>query len=482
MTASFVSSTNHCAECSIAPPFLLDRLIEEGTPEQREAALETLATSTALRTRRAIIGDLIKEPNVDIDATGLIPEPTGLGKRRSVYDAENVVSRSALPGTLKRDEDDPPVDDRAVNEAFDGAGLTYDFYEQVLGRDSIDAKGLEIVSSVHFGLRYENAMWSGGQMLYGDGGGQIFLEGSLTTSLDVIGHELTHGITQFTAGLRYRAQSGALNESFSDVFGSLVKQHAEQQTAAEADWLIGAGILRPEIGQALQIDEVTRRRVEHRSATRPHGRLPRAAPRRQAGERLRRRAHQLGHPEPCVLSRRDGARRSCVGEGGPHLVRDPDRETRPGVAVHRCRECHHRCGRHAVRARRGRAGGGAAGLAGGRRALSTLRPMKLSVVRGGGLAGIVTHTELATGALPPETEHALRARLTQSGLLDIRESASSPDPTPDALQYEITVEDAGTTRRVRLSEDEMPDPVRSFISWLESVPEREERVEAPGSH
>jgi len=106
--------------------------------------------------------------------------------------------------------------------------------------------------------------------------------------------------------------------------------------------------------------------------------------------------------------------------------------------------------------------------------------MKLSVVRGGGLSGIVTRTELATGALPPETERALRARLTQSGLLDLRESASSPDPTPDAFQYEITVEDAGMTRRVRLSEDEMPDPVRSFISWLESVPEREERVEAPG--
>jgi Zn-dependent metalloprotease len=250
MTARAAMPTAHCACCSIAPPFLLARLMEEGNRAQREAALETLATSTALRTRRAIITELVQQIDVDIETTHLLPPPTG--KRRSVYDAEHIVSRAELPGRLVRDEDDSPSDDVAVNEAYDGAGMTYDFYDQALERDSIDAKGLEIVSSVHFGLRYENAMWSGGQMVYGDGGGQIFIEGSLTTSLDVIGHELTHGVTQFSAGLRYRAQPGALNESFSDVFGSLVKQHALQQTAAEADWLIGAGILKPEIGHALR--------------------------------------------------------------------------------------------------------------------------------------------------------------------------------------------------------------------------------------
>jgi Zn-dependent metalloprotease len=240
-----------CACCWIAPPFLLDRLIKEGSPEERDAAEATLVTATALRTRRAIISEIVQEhPEVELAATGLLPQPTG--KRRSVYDAEHEISRALLPGQLKRAEGDPPDSDDAINEAFDGAGLTYDFYEQVFGRDSIDARGLEIVSSVHFGVRHENAMWTGGQMVYGDGGGQIFVEGSFTKAVDVIAHELTHGITQFTAGLRYRSQPGALNESFSDVFGSLVKQHSTQTAAADADWLIGEGMLKPSLGEALR--------------------------------------------------------------------------------------------------------------------------------------------------------------------------------------------------------------------------------------
>ena len=89
-------------------------------------------------------------------------------------------------------------------------------------------------------------------MVYGDGSGRIFVEGGLTRALDVIAHELTHGVTQFTAGLEYHTQSGALNESFSDVFGSLVKQYSRGQTAGEADWLIGEGTLVPALGRALR--------------------------------------------------------------------------------------------------------------------------------------------------------------------------------------------------------------------------------------
>jgi hypothetical protein len=107
--------------------------------------------------------------------------------------------------------------------------------------------------------------------------------------------------------------------------------------------------------------------------------------------------------------------------------------------------------------------------------------MKLSVVRGGGLAGIVTRTELATNVLPPEAERALREQVAQSGLLDLTESASPSEPAADALQYEITLEDQGETQRVRLSEEDLPDSVRSLIAWIDSVPEREERLEPPGS-
>lgn len=88
-------------------------------------------------------------------------------------------------------------------------------------------------------------------MVFGDGDGTIFL--GFTRSVDVIGHELAHGVTQYTAGLNYQGQSGALNESVSDVFGVLVKQRLLGQSAAEADWLIGADLLAPGVqGVALR--------------------------------------------------------------------------------------------------------------------------------------------------------------------------------------------------------------------------------------
>jgi Zn-dependent metalloprotease len=133
-----------------------------------------------------------------------------------------------------------------VNEAYDGAGATYDLFMDAYGRNSIDDQGMTIESSVHYQVGYDNAFWNGRQMVYGDGdedlpqGQRLF--NRFTIAMDVIGHELTHGITQFEAGLLYRGQPGALNESISDVFGSLVNQYALRETAAEADWLIGKGL------------------------------------------------------------------------------------------------------------------------------------------------------------------------------------------------------------------------------------------------
>lgn len=119
------------------------------------------------------------------------------------------------------------------------------FFWKVLGRDSIDNQGFALIGSVHYGQDYENAFWNGAQMVFGDGDGEIFER--FTRSLDVIGHELTHGVIESEAGLVYANQSGALNESISDVFGVLIKQHVLGQTAAEADWLIGADLLTPRI-------------------------------------------------------------------------------------------------------------------------------------------------------------------------------------------------------------------------------------------
>ncbi|MFO0967209.1 MAG: M4 family metallopeptidase [Gemmataceae bacterium] len=150
-----------------------------------------------------------------------------------------------------RKEGGPATSDPAVNEAYDALGATYQLYSEVFERDSIDGHGMPLNAYVHFAQNFNNAFWDGWQMVFGDGDGVIFVR--FTKSIDVIGHELAHGVTESTAGLVYHKQPGALNESFSDVFGSLVKQHHLKQTAAQADWLIGAEIMAPGInGKALR--------------------------------------------------------------------------------------------------------------------------------------------------------------------------------------------------------------------------------------
>lgn len=247
-----MSRSAHTCKCSIAPPDLLARLASEGgsAQEQRDAALRTLASSASMRTRRAMVGRLYRELNLtagQVMGFGVTTER----RRQTVYDNQNN-GRVFLPGVRSRGWGDPPVQDAAVNQAYDGSAATYDFYSDVLGRDSVDGAGMELVSTVHYGVGFDNALWDGAQMIYGDGSGHIFQVGALTRSLDVIAHELTHGVTEFTAGLIYSKQSGALNESMSDVFGSLVKQYSLNQTADQADWLIGEGTLVPQLGRALR--------------------------------------------------------------------------------------------------------------------------------------------------------------------------------------------------------------------------------------
>jgi Zn-dependent metalloprotease len=214
-----------CSICCILPPHIVENVVRNGNEDTRNWAFQTLRTSEQLRGKREAIGAFN------------FSTPAGV-KRRTIYDAKN---REELPGTYVRGESDPPSTDVAVNEAFDGSGATYDFFHQLFQRNSIDNRGMRLDSTVHFDRQYDNAFWDGNQMVYGDGDGQLF--NRFTISLDVIAHELTHGITQYEAALAYRGQSGALNESFSDVFGVLVKQWSKKQTVEQADWLIGQGLL-----------------------------------------------------------------------------------------------------------------------------------------------------------------------------------------------------------------------------------------------
>ena len=219
------------AHCCIIPPFILRAIILHGDKRQQAAAWATLTDSEQFRGERRILTALAPLAST---ATGM--------KRRTIYDALHGYS---LPGRLVRGEKDPKSKDIAVNEAYNGSGATYDFFFRVFGRSSIDGRGFRLDSTVHYGRNYDNAFWNGQQMVYGDGDGEVFRR--FTAALDVISHELVHGLTQYEANLDYRGQSGALNESFSDVFGSLVKQYKRKQTVEEADWLIGEGLFMPGI-------------------------------------------------------------------------------------------------------------------------------------------------------------------------------------------------------------------------------------------
>ncbi len=136
------------------------------------------------------------------------------GKERILYDAKN---GSSLPGTVVRKEGEPPTADVAVNEAYDGSGYTYDLYNNVYQRNSIDGNGMRLdfncslssgATTMHFGMVSKWSMVMAMKICLPSE--RIF--NRFTIAVDVMGHELTHGVTQFEAKLTYSQQPGALNE------------------------------------------------------------------------------------------------------------------------------------------------------------------------------------------------------------------------------------------------------------------------------
>jgi hypothetical protein len=168
------------------------------------------------------------------------------GLKRLIYTAEN---SSNLPGKLIRKEGSAPLGDPAVDEVYDALGITYEFFHTEFGRDSIDDRGMPLEAIVHYGVDYDNAFWNGRQMIFGDGDRKLF---NRFTGLDMVAKQFGNGVVQATAKLAYYGQSGSLSNAIAMVFASLVKQYALHQTASQADWLIGEGLLAPGIkGRAL---------------------------------------------------------------------------------------------------------------------------------------------------------------------------------------------------------------------------------------
>src|SRR5260370_7203625 len=201
----------HHSLCGVIPPHILSR-VADAADEARHDARATLEQMRELAYARTMT--LVNR--------SAVPSPKAVPsrKRRNVYDAQ---FRTKLPGKLVMSEHKARGKDVEVNEAYDGSGATYDFYARVFGRDSIDNRGMRIDSSVHYSRRFDNAMWDGKQMVYGDGDGPIF--NRFTVAKDVIGHELTHAVTQYTAGLASSRPTAPLNQHLSHALGPIIQQH-----------------------------------------------------------------------------------------------------------------------------------------------------------------------------------------------------------------------------------------------------------------
>lgn len=153
-------------------------------------------------------------------------------KNRATY---TLAGGTVLPGTLSRSEGQAAGGDATLNQAHDNAGLVWDYYNARHARDSFDGAGAQIKSSVHYSTNYVNAFWNGTQMVYGDGDG---VNSSALTVLDVVGHEITHAVTERSSNLVYANESGALNEAMSDIFGAAIEAYRDGSVNANT-WKVG---------------------------------------------------------------------------------------------------------------------------------------------------------------------------------------------------------------------------------------------------
>ncbi|MCX7570658.1 M4 family metallopeptidase [Tumebacillus sp. DT12] len=199
--------------------------------------LNKMEHAAAVGTGKGVLGDT-KSVNTDSYTGGfylqdVTKQMNATGGKIITYTAKN---GTTLPGTLLSDTDNNWNDPAAI-DAHAYSGAVYDYYLSKHGRNSFDGAGASIKATVHYSSNYNNAFWNGTQMVYGDGDGSTFV--ALSGSLDVVGHEITHAVTERTADLVYSYQSGALNESWSDVFGNLIENKSDNT------WLVGEDIYTP---------------------------------------------------------------------------------------------------------------------------------------------------------------------------------------------------------------------------------------------
>jgi Zn-dependent metalloprotease len=220
-------------QCFIIPEDVLKRFANDKSLSiaQRKSFADAAQFERKWRQLRTTYGKLSAAANSMLASRAQSASPPTI----TVYNCNH---GTALPGIPV-----PYPGGATAKRVFVETKAVADFYQKVFGRNSVDNAGKTLMSSIHFSENYNNAFWNGNQMTYGDGDGDIFVD--FTKSNDVIGHELTHGVTQFSAQFAYSNEAGGLNESMSDVFGSMFRQWRGKQSADKADWLIGKDIMGP---------------------------------------------------------------------------------------------------------------------------------------------------------------------------------------------------------------------------------------------
>ncbi len=224
----------HC----IIPPYMLTRLMESDNKKVADMAINTNFRNYRFRNDRIFFH---KASLYEKTILGQISKQTGKQiMQMEVYDCKQ---KTDLAGAilLWDSKKNQKITSVAGKNVIKGGKASWDFYWQLFGRNSIDNNGMLIRQYVHYDRGMDNAYWDGRRMVYGDGDGIVFT--SFTSDIDVIGHELTHGVTEHEANLDYEKQAGAMNESFSDIFGIMIKQRFNNQDAKKANWLIGEKVM-----------------------------------------------------------------------------------------------------------------------------------------------------------------------------------------------------------------------------------------------
>jgi Zn-dependent metalloprotease len=231
-------SNGRACACFIIPSKVLERFSHDKklSAEERKAFADATRFEKEWRKVRAVRMKLTLAAQAILPSAlpAAPPGPPAI----TVFDCRQ---GTTLPGTAVSNPGSSS--DGTAKRAYVETKAVADFFKTLFDRNSIDGAGMAMISSIHYSVNYNNAFWNGSQMTYGDGDGNIFAD--FSKAGDVIGHELTHGVTQHSLGLSYVNQAGGLNESISDVFGSMFRQWQAGQDVSKADWLIGKEIMGP---------------------------------------------------------------------------------------------------------------------------------------------------------------------------------------------------------------------------------------------